>query len=68
MANCRGCGAPISFITMESGKRMPVDILKPVKIIIRDGNGIGHVVEGWGSHFATCPESKKFRKKGGNQK
>jgi hypothetical protein len=53
---------------MESGKRMPVDILKPVKIIIRDGNGIGHVVEGWGSHFATCPESKKFRKKGGNQK
>ena len=65
MAICRGCGATIDFIVMESGKKMPVNILKPVKIIRRNERGIGEVVEGYVSHFADCPKAKTFRRKGG---
>ena len=73
IVECRSCKAKIAFITMESGRSMPVDS-EPVD----NGNvwigedGVGRVV-GKGdystvtmplfiSHFATCPNSKAHRK------
>jgi hypothetical protein len=70
---CRACGAEIMFATTPSGKQMPLDV-EPCE----DGNvfladGIAHVVgkgnEGtvamplYKSHFATCNDPARFRKK-----
>jgi len=68
---CRSCGADIFFVTMESGRSMPLDA-EPCDDgnVIVDNSGRGHVMDGghwtprFKSHFATCPEAKRWRKKG----
>ena len=55
---CKGCGAEIKWIEMESGKNMPVDI--QLETIVTDN---GKIVKGYKSHFATCPSAKKYRRK-----
>ena len=63
MANCRSCGAEIIWVKMESGKAMPLDkkeivLFRPVR------EGIAPIqVKGHQSHFATCPNADKHRKK-----
>jgi hypothetical protein len=56
MANCRSCGAKISWIVTKSGKKNPVD--HDYKTIVTDE---GEVVRGRESHFATCPDAEKWR-------
>ena len=48
-AECRSCGEPIIWCVTKSGKKMPVDV----------PNEIGQPTT---SHFATCPDSKDWRK------
>jgi hypothetical protein len=65
--NCRSCGEPIRFVTMKTGGAMPLDII-PKKFIQVDERGIGRVVEGYISHFVTCPDADRHRKKKGGKK
>ena len=55
---CRSCGADIYWIKMQSGKFNPVDIKK--QVIVTES---GEIVSGYISHFSTCPQSMKWRKK-----
>ena len=57
MPKCKSCGMDIKWITMKSGKAMPVDVHK--ETIITDE---GELVRGGKSHFATCPEGATHRR------
>jgi hypothetical protein len=71
---CRSCGAPFVFLTTESGRLYAIDPEPAENGNIWIGeDGIGRVV-GKGdhetvcvplyiSHFATCLDAAKFRKK-----
>jgi hypothetical protein len=60
-AECRGCGAPIYWVTLDSGKRMPLDRGRQVRVAYIEGRGF--VAHGsYTSHFATCPEANRLRK------
>jgi hypothetical protein len=71
--NCRSCGARVLWATSKSGARIPLnDGPRESGGNIRldyDGNGgpVASVVHpGMGSyvsHFATCPQAEKWRKK-----
>jgi len=78
MAQCKGCGANINFVTMKSGKKMPVnteyfnyDDIETGTILITDGGNLytkqdGQSypnVKGRESHFATCSKANTFRRK-----
>lgn len=67
---CKSCGAEIFFAKTKAGKFIPCDY----DITESDGNDILYVDDivgfkklpvgrkGYLSHFATCPEAKKFRR------
>lgn len=76
---CRACPAAIRWVTTSAGRKMPIDaepdehkgniILK----INSSGDDIAHYIDRktskvagpfYTSHFATCPEAQRFRKKG----
>lgn len=67
---CRSCGAPVKFIKSKRGKWMIVDA-KPVEGSLGDqlvfGDGSVRKAKegekGYVTHFATCPDADKFRKK-----
>ncbi len=58
MPQCRSCGAEIEWLRTKEGKNTPVDA-KPVFIETRNGDPI----EGYRSHFATCPNADQHRRK-----
>ena len=62
-ARCKSCGAPIVWVEMVSGKRMPVDA-KPAKLVVLDDmpEPRGSVVDCWTPHWATCPQADQHRK------
>lgn len=74
MSKCRSCGAKIIWAETEGGSRVPLDA-KPLKryVLKEIETGIGEtdivevpVVElrsTYVSHFVTCPDADKFRKK-----
>ena len=73
---CRGCGAQIIWTRTPAGKNMPCD---PYVITFTPGGGPETFVTpegkvergkrskegqiGYISHWATCPQSKRFKKK-----
>lgn len=75
---CRSCGAPVFWLLTERGKRIPIDDepVEDGNIVIRwdwdKGENVAHYVgkdeeigsdeERYVSHFATCPQSKNWRK------
>jgi len=61
-SRCRSCGAPILWVTMESGKSMPVNPER-LRVVLtnRDYTG-GTVITGHLPHWATCPHADKHRK------
>ena len=66
MPKCKGCGAKIKWVKMNSGGNMPLDP-EPQKIVVissmvfgKEERGTlltGHVV-----HWATCPNADDFKK------
>ena len=58
MTACRACGQPIHFVETIKGRRMPCNQKKLTVITV-----MGDVVSGWETHFSTCPEANRFRKK-----
>lgn len=76
MTNCRSCGAAILWITTAKGKKMPIDAVerahlnegqRRIHVFDRDGKSVpiepGKSSVGHLSHFATCPDAQKHRKK-----
>lgn len=78
MSRCRSCGADIIWIKMASGKAMPCDA-DPIpycevfsggmKLVTKNGEIVQGAYDGtsenvaYQSHFATCPDANKFRKR-----
>lgn len=60
---CSSCGSEIIFLKTAAGKAMPVDYLPT----IQPGEVFDHKKHT--SHFATCPDAQRFRrkKKGGDK-
>ena len=56
---CKICGADIEWVSLRTGKSMPVN-LRPVHTIVTND---GRVVSGRESHFSTCPKAKTWRGK-----
>lgn len=78
--NCRSCKAPILWCRTTLGNLMPVDA-EPVadgNIVLKDGTAhtlskadlFEPMVDGprYRSHYATCPDAQKYRKKKGEGK
>ena len=67
MKRCK-CGMMIDFVTMESGSKMPVEIEKPVRVIVKINDLADHTVykltSGLIPHWINCPYSKQFKKGG----
>lgn len=72
---CRSCKAPIRWAVTGRGKKMPMDaeptpagnfILAPgdppTALLIHDGDMVAKGAARFTSHFATCPDSKTFRR------
>lgn len=59
-SKCKGCGKDIAWVTMASGKAMPLDV--PPFSAIQVKEEIGEVIQVFRSHFATCSHAKTFRK------
>ena len=60
MAECRSCQADIRWL-----KRHPVDAMPKKVIVLSDvsdgGAPLGKIVDGYTSHFATCPQANEWR-------
>ena len=79
---CKYCGAKIMWVETASGARMPVDpdlvwsddcdhgdklVTLDGRVVVIDQKQEVESVEGYVSHFATCPkadEARKTRRKG----
>ena len=58
---CKSCGKEIIWIKMYgSGKKMPVD----AEPVAWDDDPEADIVSAYRSHFATCPDADKHRKRG----
>jgi len=63
-----GCGSSIAWITTDSGAKMPVDP-DVVSIMVSDNKDLPqnerryHVERGFITHYATCADAEKYRKK-----
>jgi hypothetical protein len=52
------CGAPLHFIrSATTGKMVPCEVRRRTVMTSE-----GDLVSGYESHFAACPDAKKFRK------
>lgn len=61
---CKGCGAPVYWITTQAGKGMIVDRKAAVVVAVT-----GIVYRGYPPHWATCPNAEDFKKyRGKNEK
>lgn len=81
---CEACGAPIRFTRTLKGKAMPLDAEPRddgnVILVQVDGDTLARVITPttpllvtgdlprYISHFATCPDAAKFRRKEGKRK
>ena len=59
--NCRSCGAKIVWMKTKLGKTIPVDVVMGCKV--DDTKETIFDPDLMTSHFATCPDAKKWRKK-----
>jgi hypothetical protein len=59
ITKCSRCQKEIKFLKTPNDKWMPVDVMKPISIV--DKNGATH--RGWLPHWFTCKYANAFRKK-----
>ncbi len=58
---CRSCGADIYWVTMMTGKKMPIDRASERRIV---DTGYGWKVDiAYRSHFETCPKADQHRRR-----
>lgn len=62
VTNCRSCGAEIVWVLTKNNKRMPVDASSMLEEERKLKGVIIHVPWRHISHFATCKDSKAWRK------
>lgn len=66
--HCQGCGAPIIWAVTVNDKPMPVEPREHGNVmVVPAGSQLIAKVVGPGqgdhtSHFATCPEARRFRR------
>lgn len=68
IAKCRGCGAEIIWAFTADGHRMPLDAKFEGRFVLDrhkrdDGTLLASARATYLSHFATCPQADKFRKR-----
>ncbi|KKL28874.1 hypothetical protein LCGC14_2370750 [marine sediment metagenome] len=66
MAECRFCQTEVKWIKLRPMmKPHPVDPTPTKVIVLGDvssgGNPVGKTVDGYVSHFATCPQADEWR-------
>lgn len=69
---CKSCGADILWALTDDGKKAPLDAKPTGKVIVLDGfvyadqgellPPTAKVVDGYVSHFSTCPNAAEHRK------
>lgn len=64
---CRSCEAPILWVKLRPGlKAHPVDETPKKVIVLSDvsdgGAPVAKMVDGYTSHFATCPDAEGWRR------
>lgn len=64
MSQCKSCGAKIIWGKTANGKAVPLDC-PPEKRYVLSGEASDIVTlrSTYASHFVTCPDADKFRKK-----
>jgi len=63
MSQCKTCKAEIIWIKTPAGKSDLVDA-KPQQVWVMEGRTSWKLVNGYTSHFATCPQASQHRRKG----
>lgn len=75
MAACRSCGRPIFWAVTGRGSNMPCDwvpvldgnlVVEPgtgLVRVLRDGEQVPQGTDRFVSHFVTCPQGAKWRKR-----
>jgi hypothetical protein len=58
---CRSCQADVLFVPTKDGKQMPLDAPGEQRLVIEEGVAVVRLT--YVSHFATCPEAEKWRKR-----
>jgi len=67
MPRCKSCGAPIQWAeNSQSRKMVPLDA-RPVKVYRLNLYGQCVLVDAYRTHFETCPDAGKYRKKKGKK-
>ena len=66
MPKCKGCGAEILWVKMNTGGNMPLDP-DPQKFVVISSMVFGkeeqgHLLTGHTPHWATCPNADDFKK------
>ena len=66
MSACKSCDAPIKWVRLRPGlKAHPVDEMPKKVIVLTDVTDndapVAKMVDGYTSHFATCPDADKWR-------
>lgn len=76
MAECRSCGATITWLTTPEGRKMPANadpsprgtiVVDDATNTMRFARATDEVPEGWTRyvpHWATCPDYRSWKKKG----
>lgn len=77
MSTCRSCGASIEWVTLPSGKRMPVDVLpddagyvaidwddagRHTAVVLTEEQIAGYLAPLYVSHFQTCKDANDWRR------
>jgi hypothetical protein len=57
---CKGCNAPIKWITTPEGRKTPLD-QRPTVYWVKDLRDTWRLVQFYTPHHATCPEVNQFR-------
>jgi len=64
MAKCKSCGAEVIWATTEDGKKIPLDAKGEKRFIASEKQkGVVIMRTTFITHFATCPNADKHRKK-----
>ena len=58
---CKSCGRAVFWVTMVSGKKMPLDT-DPKLIQIHVGKDRWKTVRGYEAHWYSCPQAEEWRK------